>query len=70
VASVRARGRARAYRLGAARLVDLGTVERGKIADLLVLGANPTRDVAAFRVLRDIVRGGVVHEAADLRAAP
>jgi imidazolonepropionase-like amidohydrolase len=50
--------------------VDLGTVERGKIADLLVLGANPTRDVAAFRVLRDIVRGGVVHEAADLRAAP
>ncbi|HEX7623385.1 MAG TPA: amidohydrolase family protein [Anaeromyxobacteraceae bacterium] len=52
------------------RLVDLGTVERGKIADLLVLGADPTRDVAAFRVLRAIVRGGVVHEAADLRAAP
>ena len=28
---------------------DLGTVEAGKIADLLVLGADPTADVAAFR---------------------
>jgi imidazolonepropionase-like amidohydrolase len=52
------------------RLVDLGTVERGKIADLLVLGADPTRDVAAFRALRAVVRGGIVHEAAELRALP
>jgi imidazolonepropionase-like amidohydrolase len=51
------------------RLADLGTIERGKLADLLVLGADPTRDVAAFRALRAVVRSGVVHEAAELRVA-
>ena len=52
------------------RIVDLGTVERGKIADLLVLGADPTRDVAAFRALRAVVRGGVAHEPTELRSPP
>jgi imidazolonepropionase-like amidohydrolase len=52
------------------RLADLGTVERGKIADLLVLGADPTRDVRAFRTLRAVVRGGVVHDASELRSSP
>jgi imidazolonepropionase-like amidohydrolase len=51
------------------RVSDLGTVERGKIADLLVLGADPTRDVNAFRALRAVVRGGIVHDAATLRVA-
>jgi imidazolonepropionase-like amidohydrolase len=51
------------------RLADLGTVERGKLADMLVLGANPTDNVAAFRALRAVVRGGAVHDAAELRVA-
>jgi imidazolonepropionase-like amidohydrolase len=51
------------------RLADVGTVERGKVADLLVLGADPTRDVAAFRSLRAVVRDGIVHPQAELRAA-
>jgi len=51
------------------RLADLGTIERGKIADLLVLAADPTRDVAAFRSIRAVVRSGVLHPEAELRAA-
>jgi imidazolonepropionase-like amidohydrolase len=52
------------------RLSDLGTVERGKLADLLVLGADPTRDVAAFRSLRAVVRAGTLHPQSELRAPP
>lgn len=52
------------------RLADVGTVERGKVADLLVLGSDPTRDVAAFRSVRAVVRDGIVHQQAELRAAP
>jgi imidazolonepropionase-like amidohydrolase len=51
------------------READLGTVERGKVADLLVLDADPTRDAAAFRSLRAVVRAGVVHGVEELAAA-
>ena len=47
---------------------DLGTVEAGKIADLLVLAADPTTDVAAFRRLTHIVRGGVLRPLGELAA--
>ncbi|MFQ5349221.1 MAG: amidohydrolase family protein [Thermoanaerobaculia bacterium] len=45
---------------------DLGTVEAGKIADLLVLAADPTADVSAFRRLTHVVRGGVLRPVAEL----
>jgi imidazolonepropionase-like amidohydrolase len=48
------------------RLDDLGTVEAGKIADLLVLAADPTADVASFRELIGVVRAGVLHDASAL----
>jgi imidazolonepropionase-like amidohydrolase len=54
--------------LAMGRLDDIGTVEAGKIADLLVVGADPTRDVSAFRDLRLVVRGGVVRSQEELRA--
>jgi imidazolonepropionase-like amidohydrolase len=47
---------------------DLGTVERGKAADLVVLGADPTADASAFRKLVAVVRAGVLHPVAELRA--
>jgi imidazolonepropionase-like amidohydrolase len=47
---------------------DLGLVAPGQAADLLVLGADPTADVAAFRRLEAVVRGGVVRPAGELRA--
>jgi hypothetical protein len=50
------------------RLGDMGTVERGKAADLLVLGADPTETVANFRALMLVARGGVVRLQPEHRA--
>ena len=52
------------------RGADLGTVEKGKAADLLLVADDPTKDVAAFRRLRYVVRGGVVRPLDELRARP
>jgi len=46
---------------------QLGTLEKGKSADLLVLGADPGTDAAAFRRLELVVRGGEVRPIAELR---
>ncbi len=51
------------------RGADLGTVEAGKAADLLIVAADPTRDVAHLRALRWVVRGGVVRSRDELREA-
>jgi imidazolonepropionase-like amidohydrolase len=50
------------------RLGDLGTVERGKAADMLVLRADPTESVANFAELVLIVRGGIVRHQLELHA--
>jgi imidazolonepropionase-like amidohydrolase len=48
------------------RLDDFGTLEAGKIADLLVLAEDPTEDVAAFRSLTHVMRAGVLREQREL----
>ncbi|MFV1987190.1 MAG: amidohydrolase family protein [Gemmatimonadota bacterium] len=48
------------------RLDDFGTLEVGKIADLLVLEGDPTEDVRAFRSLTHVMRAGVLREQRDL----
>src|SRR5262245_20555377 len=45
-----------------------GTIEPGKDADLVILGADPTRDAKAWRAIRAVVRGGVVRSIDELRA--
>jgi len=50
------------------RADDFGTVENGKIADLIVLGADPSKDVANFRKLEFVMRAGVMREQAVLQA--
>ena len=45
---------------------DLGTVEAGKAADLLVLAADPTAGASAFRALEAVVRGGVLRPVGEL----
>jgi imidazolonepropionase-like amidohydrolase len=60
------RGGARAMR----RDADFGTVEKGKIADLLVVGADPSKDIRAMRQIRFVVRGGVVRAQSELRPEP
>ena len=48
------------------RLDDFGTLEVGKIADLIVLEQNPNEDTGAFRTLTHVMRAGVLHEQQDL----
>ena len=45
-----------------------GTIEKGKDADLLVLAADPTKDVANFRKIRYVARAGVLRAIDDLSA--
>jgi imidazolonepropionase-like amidohydrolase len=53
----------------AARFDDVtGTLEKGKDADLLLLAADPTQDVANFRKVRFVMRGGVIRGVAELSA--
>ena len=47
---------------------ELGTIEKGKLADLLVVAADPQADVANLRRLRWVVRGGVLRGTAELHA--
>jgi imidazolonepropionase-like amidohydrolase len=47
---------------------EIGTVEKGKLADLVVLAADPTADIANMRKLKAVVRGGVYRTSEELRA--
>ena len=59
------RGGARAM----GREAEVGTIEPGKLADLVLLGADPTRSAANFRRLRWVVRGGVARRAEEFRVS-
>jgi imidazolonepropionase-like amidohydrolase len=48
------------------RLDDFGTLEVGKIADLLVLDGDPSADVANFREIEWVMRAGIMHAVSDL----
>lgn len=51
------------------REAEFGTIEPGKLADLALVAADPTRDIAGLRRLTWVVRGGVARSLAELRAA-
>ncbi len=44
----------------------LGSIDVGKLADLVVLGANPLRDIRATRELDWVIKNGVVFDPAEL----
>jgi len=45
---------------------DVGRIEVGKLADLLVLRADPTIDVRSCREIEWVIQGGVAHAPGDL----
>lgn len=53
-----------AHFLGAAD--DLGSIREGKLADMLILDANPLDDIRNTAAIRWVVKGGVVYEADTL----
>jgi imidazolonepropionase-like amidohydrolase len=52
--------------LAMGRLKDFGTLEAGKLADLLVLAEDPRVDVKAFRSRTHVMKGGRLHQQAAL----
>ena len=48
------------------RLSDMGTVEEGKLADLVLLDANPLNDIANTKRIRAVVLAGRYFSRADL----
>lgn len=49
---------------------DLGTVEAGKLADLVILGSSPLDDIGATRDVRTVVENGRVHTLEELLRSP
>ena len=45
---------------------ELGTVEPGKKADLIVLGANPLESIHNIRTVEKVISGGTLYESAAL----
>ncbi|MFI5165932.1 MAG: amidohydrolase family protein [Thermoanaerobaculales bacterium] len=52
--------------IAARRLNDLGTLETGKIADLVILDADPLADVHNIRKVRSVMQGGKIVDLAKL----
>jgi len=47
---------------------DIGTLEAGKIADLIVVRENPLEDVKNLRTITHVMRAGTLHRVEDLAA--
>ena len=39
---------------------DLGTLEKGKIADLIIVDGNPLKDISVLQKVKLVVKDGVV----------
>ena len=49
---------------------DLGTLEPGKAADLVILDADPLASARNYRRINTVIKGGVVVDLAALPSAP
>ena len=46
---------------------DLGTLEPGKLADLVLLDANPLEDIRNTQTIWRVIKGGFVFDPEELR---
>ncbi len=60
--------RAAAEKLGVER--ELGTLEPGKTADLIILSSNPLEDIRNTRKIELVIKGGVVYKREELAIKP
>jgi len=65
MAALRAATIAAADKIGVAP--DLGSVEAGKLADVVVLDADPLADIHNTEKIRWVIKGGVVYEADTMK---
>ena len=47
---------------------ELGTIEPGKLADIIVVNGNPLYDIVALAQVETVIKGGVVHKRPATRA--
>jgi imidazolonepropionase-like amidohydrolase len=47
---------------------QIGTIESGKLADLLILDADPLADIANARQINKVIKGGNVFEVGELKS--
>ncbi|HET9837018.1 MAG TPA: amidohydrolase family protein [Candidatus Angelobacter sp.] len=56
--------------LGAARVVkrdsDLGSIAPGKLADMILVDGDPSRNISDIRRVRTVIKDGAVYQTADL----
>jgi len=45
---------------------EVGTVEKGKRADLIILDANPLENISNIRTVRTVIAGGRAYQCAAL----
>lgn len=49
---------------------DLGSIEPGKLADLVVLDRNPLDDIRNSKAIRSVMRGGKLYDGETLDPKP
>jgi imidazolonepropionase-like amidohydrolase len=49
---------------------DIGTVEAGKLADLIITEADPLTDIRNLHLIYRVIKGGVVYDPAELLRPP
>ena len=56
--------------LGAARVMkrdnELGSVERGKLADIIIIDGNPVSKMSDIRKVETVIKDGVIYKSADI----